>query len=593
MIKLSYNQVMNIQESATKKLLDYIDRFFQKENEISTINFYYPDFDKRRTRIAFNVWVSLDYKTKYGKNFIDHFLEEESYRLDKYEKVILEERNKSHISIYEIKNIQGDLMHVEDLLLRKEHLVWEPELSKFIDKNELVFGRVANVIVGEKFVGDVNFLPNFLKDEFVGGVFIDFNKTRLNNSKLSIEEYLREYSLHIYEIYTNCIYSIAEDSYESSEFEYELEEFADYLLNVECLSDSTLKKHMENLMYFYEYYLVDKGITLYDIDEIDIEDFIIDAINDNLISSQAELNSYIATLKKYIKFLQDDNPDYKETYNEILEISRNRITYFDSKKIEMDIPLIYNESIVKILEDENISTFTFIKDYEKFLYYINNHKVELTSVNKFIKRKHIKNINAKLTNSIETNKNTNQIDIPLIHLFYKFSIDQDILRIYNNTLVESDNMSGYFFLNQNQKIALFINYIWNIANWSELCKKNDIANLEFKNRLILLSNIERLKENTWYNYSEIKMPSLNTNDIFELNSLTVTPAFDIILYYFSCMNLVELKQNSKSIDEILITLLGKKIFKILKQNPNIKNSKDPDPGKVISLDEYRTNKDKA
>lgn len=593
MIKLSYNQVMNIQESATKKLLDYIDRFFQKENEISTINFYYPDFDKRRTRIAFNVWVSLDYKTKYGKNFIDHFLEEESYRLDKYEKVILEERNKSHISIYEIKNIQGDLMHVEDLLLRKEHLVWEPELSKFIDKNELVFGRVANVIVGEKFVGDVNFLPNFLKDEFVGGVFIDFNKTRLNNSKLSIEEYLREYSLHIYEIYTNCIYSIAEDSYESSEFEYELEEFADYLLNVECLSDSTLKKHMENLMYFYEYYLVDKGITLYDIDEIDIEDFIIDAINDNLISSQAELNSYIATLKKYIKFLQDDNPDYKETYNEILEISRNRFTYFDSKKIEMDIPLIYNESIVKILEDENISTFTFIKDYEKFLYYINNHKVELTSVNKFIKRKHIKNINAKLTNSIETNKNTNQIDIPLIHLFYKFSIDQDILRIYNNTLVESDNMSGYFFLNQNQKIALFINYIWNIANWSELCKKNDIANLEFKNRLILLSNIERLKENTWYNYSEIKMPSLNTNDIFELNSLTVTPAFDIILYYFSCMNLVELKQNSKSIDEILITLLGKKIFKILKQNPNIKNSKDPDPGKVISLDEYRTNKDKA
>lgn len=593
MIKLSYNQVMNIQESATKKLLDYIDRFFQKENEISTINFYYPDFDKRRTRIAFNVWVSLDYKTKYGKNFIDHFLEEESYRLDKYEKVILEERNKSHISIYEIKNIQGDLMHVEDLLLRKEHLVWEPELSKFIDKNELVFGRVANVIVGEKFVGDVNFLPNFLKDEFVGGVFIDFNKTRLNNSKLSIEEYLREYSLHIYEIYTNCIYSIAEDSYDSSEFEYELEEFADYLLNVECLSDSTLKKHMENLMYFYEYYLVDKGITLYDIDEIDIEDFIIDAINDNLISSQAELNSYIATLKKYIKFLQDDNPDYKETYNEILEISRNRFTYFDSKKIEMDIPLIYNESIVKILEDENISTFTFIKDYEKFLYYINNHKVELTSVNKFIKRKHIKNINAKLTNSIETNKNTNQIDIPLIHLFYKFSIDQDILRIYNNTLVESDNMSGYFFLNQNQKIALFINYIWNIANWSELCKKNDIANLEFKNRLILLSNIERLKENTWYNYSEIKMPSLNTNDIFELNSLTVTPAFDIILYYFSCMNLVELKQNSKSIDEILITLLGKKIFKILKQNPNIKNSKDPDPGKVISLDEYRTNKDKA
>ena len=593
MIKLSYSQVMGIQESATKKLLDYIDRFLQRENGISTIDFCYPNFDKRRTRVAFNVWVSLDYKTKYGKNFIEHFLEEEPYRLDKYEKIILEERNKSHISIYEIKNIQGDLIHVEDLLLRKEHLVWEPELSKFIDKNELVFGRVANVIVGEKFVGDVNFLPNFLKDEFVGGVFVDFNKTRLNNLELSMEEYLREYSLHVYEIYTNCVYSIAEDSYENSEFEHELEEFADYLLNVECLSDSTLKKHMENLMYFYEYYLVDKGMTLYDIDEISIEDFIIDAINDNLISSQVELNSYIATFKKYIKFLQDDNPDYKESYDEILEISRNRFTYFDSKKIRMDIPLIYNESIVKILEDENISTFTFIKDYENFLYCMNNHKIELTSVNKFIKRKYINIINAKLINSIETNENANQIDVPLIHLFYKFSIDQNILRIYNNALVESDNMSEYFFLNQNQKIALFINYIWNIANWSELCKKNDMANLEFKNRLTLLSNLERLKENTWYNYSEIKMPSPNTNDTFELIPLTVTPVFDTVLYYFSCMNLVELKQNSKSIDEILITPLGKKVFKILKQNSNTKSPGDPNSGRVISLDEYRTNKDKA
>ena len=49
--KLDYEQIMAIQENATRKLLNYIDDFFQKEKTIDSIEFYYPDFDERLSLI--------------------------------------------------------------------------------------------------------------------------------------------------------------------------------------------------------------------------------------------------------------------------------------------------------------------------------------------------------------------------------------------------------------------------------------------------------------------------------------------------------------------------------------------------------------
>lgn len=210
--KLDYEQIMAIQENATRKLLNYIDDFFQKEKTIDSIEFYYPDFDERRTRMAFNVWISLDYKTKYGKNFIEHFLEEESHKLDDLEKEVLIERNKSHISLFEIKNINGDLMYVEDIFSNTHHIVWEPELSQIVEKSELIFGRVAKVIVYEKFVGDISFLPLIGKETFGRAIYYDYNLIRKKEPDISMEEYLRKYSLNIYKAYTDCIYEILDST---------------------------------------------------------------------------------------------------------------------------------------------------------------------------------------------------------------------------------------------------------------------------------------------------------------------------------------------------------------------------------------------
>ena len=59
--------------------------------------------------IAFNVWVSIDYRTHYGKSFIEHMLEEKPHGLTLWKKEILRERNKSYISLFEIQGIRGNL----------------------------------------------------------------------------------------------------------------------------------------------------------------------------------------------------------------------------------------------------------------------------------------------------------------------------------------------------------------------------------------------------------------------------------------------------------------------------------------------------
>jgi hypothetical protein len=164
MDKLEYGKIMAIQESATKKLLNYIGNFLKKEKFLTNIDFDYPEIDEERTMIAFNIWLSLDYKTKDGKNFIEHLLEEKSDTLTNLEKEVLIERNKCHISIYKINSIKGDLIYIEDVILKEKCVLDEPELSKLVNPSDLVFGRVATVLSYKKFIGDISFLPKFVED---------------------------------------------------------------------------------------------------------------------------------------------------------------------------------------------------------------------------------------------------------------------------------------------------------------------------------------------------------------------------------------------------------------------------------------------
>ncbi len=65
-------------------------------------------------------------------------------------------------------------------------------------------------------------------------------------------------------------------------------------------------------------------MTLYDLDQVDFKYLLKEAIDDGFVVDKRELNSYISTLKKIFNlFKKNKNPIYKESYEQILEISKN------------------------------------------------------------------------------------------------------------------------------------------------------------------------------------------------------------------------------------------------------------------------------
>lgn len=573
MINLNYDEIMFIQENATKKLLTYIDKYFQREKNFNSIEFYYPDFDEKRTRMAFNVWISLDYKTKYGKYFIEHFLEESGEVLTEDEKEILIERNKSHISLFEIQNIKGDLIYVEDVLTGKKHIVWEPELCNIVDNSELIFGRVSKVFIYEKFVGDISFLPDFCKNVFIDKVNFDYQLIKKNETDLEINQYLRKYSLNVYKIYADCIYEILEfDEDENLELSTELDDFEEYLRN--NYTDSTVIKHLNNLIEFYDYYLYDKGFTLYDIDKINFDRFIKEGIYDNFIQSQNQLNSYITTFKKYAKYLVENekNKNFENTYREILDISKKRSEYFEPKD-PIKMPLRWDNSLDNIIEDNiNEVSLNFVEDYDKFLYYVKNNSVKLIANTKYINTNQLLEINNMLLNKkvFQSIINVRQIDIPLIHIFYKFSLCYNILTIEKNILKPYLKFEEFVSLDEFEKLGLFIDYIWNTLSWNEL-SNTYYDKIEQDYRFEIIENLNALDINITYDYNEIKYKEIET------------PIFDeYILMYFDYMGLISYKGTS-----ISLSSLGKHVFNIIKEN-NYKNVKNM--GKIIHLKEWRKNK---
>ena len=571
MYRLSYKEIQTIQENTTRKLIKYINDFIKKNNSLDSIEFYYPDFDDENTMIAFNVWVSIDYRTNYGKTFIEHMLEEKSHGLTNLEREILRERNKSYVSLFEIQGIRGEFIYVLDILTGVKHKIWEPNLSTILKKSDLIFGRIGKIIEYEGFIGNISFLPQSAKDPFVEGVFIDYNRTRFKDSELTIEKYLKYYSVNLYKIYTECIYDVVEMNEDISSILYdELDEFESYLSL--SLPRFQIKKHINNLVNLFEYYLMDEEMTLYDLNQINMEELINILIEDGFVNCQSELSSYIATLKKYLGFLKNKSSIYEEVFEEILEISKNIFIYIN--KIQyMEKPFNIDRSTSsKIANLLNEQAFDFIMDYEKFILYIMNKPMETTKKKKHIKRKNLLELNGIMENQEKiVKKAPNQIDFPMLNLFYIFSLDNELIKLNGDLLTSTKKSSQYIWLNDEDKYNLFLQYIWSDKFLTHINPSlhNEVLELVREDILALLSNLE---EKVNYNYSKLFPKSWKYPDF-------------LFTYYEYLEMIGLLKFNYYPKINISITPFGKAVFRILSEDNDDNNN-----GKTISLLEYKKNR---
>ena len=487
MQNLTYKEIQKIEISATKKLLNYISKEVQDVNLLDELEFYYPDFSESKYRLAFNIWLSIDYINKEGKTFIEKLLEESPSKLTAEERQVLIERSKSNISLFEILFADGEYIKVLDLLKNEIYDLWEPELSDVISIGDYIFARTGNLLGHMTFIGDISYLPPSMKNPFIEDVFVDFNRNRLKNPDLTMGEYQKKYSMNLYKIYTDCVFEAMEMDEDIVSILYdEIDEFEAYLQ----LKDQrySIKKHLSNLMEFFEYYLADEDLTLYDCDRIDFNLFFEDAINNGFIKSQEDLNSYISTFKNYLKYLSCKHESYKEAYKEILDISKRRFEYMNelnSTKYPFKIIKGISDIVLEALNKDSIS---FLMDYDKFILYILDKPLELTKVNKFIKKKNLLEINNMLEYSTSVDKKAlGQKDFPIIDLFYKFSLSLNLLSIEDNMLTITNIGNNYLRLKDEEKFTLFFQYIWSnefiqevtaIDNTNKLYKlKKDLVDL--------------------------------------------------------------------------------------------------------------------
>lgn len=563
MQRLKYMEFQKIDMDLTNKLLEYINLHEDIEDIIYRLESIFPYIYDDNSRENINIWLSTDYTDKDGKTFIEKFIQENS-SLSPIEKKILETKIDSYISLFQVLGYNEGHMIIEDTLNGGEYKLWAPQLANSIENGEFILTRLGNILGYNIFVGNINYLPSSIKPVFLEELLIDFNNMRRIEPKLTMKKYLKEFSLNVYRIYNKTIFDLVDTEDDIYTYLFsELEEFEAYLTHRE--SSIKIKTHLSNLINIFEYTLSPRDLTLYDLDILDFESFFKETIDKNFICSQKELNSYIDTLKKYLKFLSNMDINYRDTYSRILDISKDRFYYMSKLK---------NSSIFKIERDflsaisyklNNMSLAT-VRDYDKFIIYANENYLDLTTKNRHIKRKDLLKINELLEFKMESNKKSpNQKDFPLIHFFYYFSLDSGILEIKDNILVLTDKGLMFLRLSEEEKYILLFNYLWSENFMKDVL---GIDNVKYQNSIkkTFTKLGAKLKPDTKYNIANI----LNKNH------------HNIFLYYKILRYLGIIEYSLYLNPLISFTILGNSVFEYLNRE-----SSDSNTPNIIPLDDYR------
>lgn len=566
MTKYSFEELQKIDSNITKKLFSFIKKEIDIELLHDNLGANIHFFHEKNNEILFNTWLSIDYIDNTGKTFIEKFLDKYEKMLRPIEKEILNSKKESFISLFEILGYRGEHIYVRDILQNMEYKLLEPNLTNVLEEGEFIFARLGKILDNYSYIGELNYLPFSVKSAFVEEFLIDYNRNRKSNSSLTIKEYLKKHSMELFKIYNDCILDILEYEEDITSYLYdEIYEFEGYLQNK--AHSLTIKKHISNLIEFFEYYLAEEDFTLYDLDKVDFKYFFKEAIRDEFINSQEELNSFLSTFIKYLSFLKNKSSDYKDVYLELLEISNNRFYYMDKLKSNSSPYNLDRSFVDNVALELNEMAISLIIDFDKFILYAIDKKMELTDRNKYIKRKHLIELNSIFEGAITLNKrNLNQEDFPIIHLFYKMSLKLGLFMIDEGYLMLTKKGTNFVRLKDEEKFTIFFDYIWSKEFISELTNIN-IKSIEIvKKMLVDMVN------------------SISPNNLCSISTLISTfedyPNF-FILYNRFLKYLGLIKINFYPEYNFEVTPLGKLIFKILKSNERRKENS------VVSLDSYR------
>ncbi|MDR7869442.1 MAG: hypothetical protein RIN55_01190 [Tissierellaceae bacterium] len=563
----SFKDIMQLEVDVTNKLLTYMHSKIDILDILEELDIDFSYMKDDRNNLALNIWLGVDYIDEEGKSFIDKLLEDKSVSLTKIEREILLEKSTSFVSLFEIIAFEDNHVILKDVLNSMEYCVLEPSIHNVIEMGEFLFTRIGNVLNNFIFMGDINYVPSLVKDIFLEELLLNYNLIRKEQTNLSMIDYLKRYSLNLYKIYNESLIDVIDSDGDINSFFFdELDEFEYFLLNK--YKDVSVRKHITNLSNIFEYALADKDMTLYDIDKVNLNNFFSEAIKDGFINSHEDFNSYIATLKSYLQYLSIGDNQYKDSYSEILKISKDRFKYMSELDINNSFNLDRNlASLVTFnLDDQAIS---IVLDYDKFILYISDTDIKLTSTKKQIKRNDLININNMFENNIEIFKKApNQEDFNLINLLFHASLNNGMFEIQGNDLILTNKGNSIIRLADEEKYALLVQYLLG----------NDFIAEVFN------SEQPYIVEETKDNFIE-KLSTLNVEKMYLVDELPLK--FDFVfnnyINYLLDLGLILVSQGADV--SIGVTNLGKKVFRYF--NHEKKSVKD---SQIIRLDDFKRSK---
>lgn len=561
----SFKDIMKLEIDVTNKLLEYMHAKIDLINVLEELNLDYTFIQDERNNLAFNIWLSVDYIGKDGKTFIQKFLSDESSHLSKVERDILGEKSKSHVSLFEIMSFENGSVLLKDVLVNEEHKVLEPNINNVIQTGEFLFTRIGDVLNHKIFMGDINYVPSTVKDLFLEELLVDYNIARKDQGNITMVEYLKKHSLDLYKLYNESLINAidAEGDINSYLFD-ELDEFEVFLLN--RYKGMAVKKHISNLTNIFEYALADDDMTLYDIDQIEYHQFFVEAIEDGFITSQDELNSYITTIKYYLQYLSMADPYYKEFYSEILDVSKDRFKYMNI--IDVNNSLDIDKNIASMVNFSlNDQSLDVLLDYDKFILYISDTGIKLTSATKHLKRKDLIQLNDLFEIYFPIDSKTpNQKDFPFINFYFYASLNVGAIEIKDDNLVLTNKGLSVLRLSDEEKYTLLLQYLFS---------KDFI-----KNGLYCSNDSIDIK---WEGFMK-NISDLNLNKQHQLD-LYLKDFETLFNYHYYLEHFGLIKTQFRGDSTVNITSLGKKVFNYLVQKSNEVHNTD-----IIKLEDFKKQK---
>lgn len=455
-----YNKLQELESKATEILIKYINKQKEIKYLYDKMVSKYSFLQEESAKIPFNIWLCCDYKDKNGLTFVEKLIQED-FSLSKNDIEILREKAASYVSLFQIDSFLDPYVFVTDVLTKEKHTLLEPKVSYVLKEGDYLLSRLGTVLGKNRMIGEVSFVPKSIIHSFIRILLKDFNQLQPEERAKGLKAYLKEDALSIYNLFYHSAYKYFDPQAEDIIPIYqELDEFEEYLSNKKISAE--IEKHLSNMIEIYEYYLAEEGLSLKDLNKVNLKDFFNYAIYDKFITSGLSFNSYLNTLKIYLEYRVKTSKDYQHAHNEIIQIGGERFLYIkeilDNNALAQGDPLLS----LKMRNFLSYSISGFVNDFDRFVLYLHDYPLQLTDKKHFIKKNDQENIASVLEKEYELFFSPpRQMKNPALHFFFHMALRLRILKIRKNILSVTENASEYLSMAREDKYTHLLKGFWN------------------------------------------------------------------------------------------------------------------------------------